>query len=357
MRRGDDFVAFSPEEVGADEALRLTLDVPEGARSLVLTATAFSARRMLLLSIEGPNGTLFDPETDTFALTPSATYNLSPFLPLSLLAPARPGEAFVPGRYVIDLGFGALAHEDDDPRVELDLVFQRVKAPTRLLGQVWVARGASLDAASLSQDARFQLAFEELVAIFDAAGFVLELLPTLDLGPAGAELSWVESDLDLVTLFEELESDASRALHFVLVDRIDAAPGKTVRGKTMAIGGPPSHPELARRGAVILALEALPEEPARIAESFAHEAAHYLGLSHTSEVDGLSHDVLDDTPECPEERATLRTPAGELLLTAEGCADLGADNLLFYTPPNSDAPQRRLTSEQRSVMALHPSMF
>ncbi len=103
----------------------------------------------------------------------------------------------------------------------------------------------------------------------------------------------------------------------------------------------------------MLALEALPSSASRAGELLAHEVAHYLGLRHTSEFDGLRHDPIADTPECPAERATAESPDGTPLLTPDDCEDLGGRNLLFYTPAVGFS-QRELTPDQVFVLTHHP---
>jgi hypothetical protein len=71
----------------------------------------------------------------------------------------------------------------------------------------------------------------------------------------------------------------------------------------------------------------------------------------------LRHDALADTPDCPAERASFVTDTGAVLLSAEDCEGFGSDNVLFYTSPRSDQPQRALSADQAFVLALHPSVL
>jgi hypothetical protein len=141
----------------------------------------------------------------------------------------------------------------------------------------------------------------------------------------------------------------------VLVDELAPEPGKSVLAKVSGVPAPPAHPALLRRGAVILPLAALPADAQRAGALLAHECAHYLGLRHTSEYDGLRHDPIADTPECLAERASRLGPDGQPLLSAEDCADHGGDNVLFYTPPRAGRPQQELLSAgQAYVLARSP---
>ena len=79
------------------------------------------------------------------------------------------------------------------------------------------------------------------------------------------------------------------------------------------------------------------EDTRLLAETMAHEVAHYLGLFHPVESTWDAWDVLSDTPECQRE--------GE-------CVDELGDNLMFPFPvcgPSSCTPQDRLTDQQAGV--------
>ncbi|MGE0792071.1 MAG: hypothetical protein AB7S26_40735 [Sandaracinaceae bacterium] len=58
----------------------------------------------------------------------------------------------------------------------------------------------------------------------------------------------------------------------------------------------------------------------------AHEIGHYMGLFHSSELDGSVNDPHPDTPECRADRDT----DGDGLLAPFECAGAGGDNLMFW---------------------------
>jgi hypothetical protein len=101
-------------------------------------------------------------------------------------------------------------------------------------------------------------------------------------------------------------------------------------------------------------MDSLPLDSLRIAETFAHEATHYLGLRHTTELDASKHDPIADTPECPIELASYETTAGELLLSPPDCQDYDGTNLLFPMPPFDAKPQHDLSLEQIDVLRASP---
>jgi hypothetical protein len=68
-----------------------------------------------------------------------------------------------------------------------------------------------------------------------------------------------------------------------------------------------------------------------------HELGHFLGLHHTSELDGLQHDMLADTPECGPDEVPF------------SCPDLG--NLMF---PLADIANTGLTPGQAFMLHSNP---
>jgi hypothetical protein len=359
---GDDFVLYPELEPEADGELIVRFGIPNGARSFALTVVPRTARRVLLVSLHGPGDELlFDGLADepTGPLAGAITHNVEPALPLSVLYPNTPEAPFGPGFYSARLYLDEIA-SDADPSASVDIVLGRPidDAEPRVLGlQLWVASGASLTPDDIIADDTMLEAFGALRSIFERADITVPSFGLNELGVPEDQLAIVDSEAATLRVLDALADYPGRGVHVVFVDRIEAGEGKTVLGKTTGIPLPPPHDELARRGAVLIALETLPSDPERIAELIAHETSHALGLRHTSEAAGERHDPLLDTPECPSERATFETTSGALLLTAEDCEELGGDNLLFYTPPRTDFAQQTLTPDQAWVLARNPSLL
>lgn len=85
-------------------------------------------------------------------------------------------------------------------------------------------------------------------------------------------------------------------------------------------------------------------------ETMAHEAAHFLGLFHTTEQNGRDHDPISDTPEC--HIATNDANRNNILEAGE-CLNLDGGNLMFWTS-GRDIRQVRLTEGQRLVLHRNP---
>ena len=71
------------------------------------------------------------------------------------------------------------------------------------------------------------------------------------------------------------------------------------------------------------------------AQVMAHEVGHFLGLFHTSEQTGRSHDPLDDTPECTQ--------------ISGSCPDIG--NLMF---PFAAAANSQISEDQAFMIGVNP---
>lgn len=359
---GDDFVQYPELFPETDGELIVRFGVPESARSFALTVVPRAARRVLLVSLDGPDGApIFDGLADepTGPLARAITYNLEPSLPFSMLYPNTPEAPFDAGIYTARLYLDEIAAGEDES-ASVDIVLGRPvdDAEPRTLGvQLWVAAGATMTPDDIVADDAMLEALGTLRTIFEQADIMLPEIGLEELGTPEDALAVVDGEQATLGILDALSGYPGRGVHIVFVDRIEAGEGKTVLGKTTGIPTPPAHNQLERRGAVLIALETLPSEPDRIAELIAHETSHALGLRHTSEADGERHDPLRDTPECPAERATFESSTGALLLTAEDCEDLDGDNLLFYTPPRSDLAQQTLTSDQAWVLSRNPSLL
>ncbi|MFT3924870.1 MAG: hypothetical protein QM778_20210 [Myxococcales bacterium] len=353
---GADYASFDALSVSDAGVLELSFPLPADARSFVITASADQRGYLLLLDLQHADGrVLFDRKTkDAGPFRPALSENLELWAPLSVLYPSAPSDsALGAGRYRVRLGFVPESGGGAAANLRVDVVWQTRSAPTSLPLNIWLARGSSETAESLIANSLYLDAFDRLRTIFEPVGVALEPLQAFDLGAEGSDLSQIESDDDLVDLLAALEQEPAGGLDVILVDRI-VTTGKTVRGKSTGIPGPPAHPALTRRGAVVLSLEDLPRDPLRIAEAMAHEATHYLGLRHTTELDAAEHDPLADTPECPIALASYKTTSGDLLLSPADCADYDGTNLQFPMPPFDDKPQHDLTPDQISVLRGSP---
>lgn len=163
-------------------------------------------------------------------------------------------------------------------------------------------------------------------------------LPSVDVTGA----SWRQT-LDAVNsvLAEARASGSARpdAVHLVLVKDIVGRTGAA--GYSMGLPGPyaPDRPT----SAVLISTSAWTDSRGEIDvdgmyTTVSHEMGHFLGLYHTSEIDGLLHDPIADTPECSGTQPICDDDsyAGNIMTTRQG------------------ARRHQFTAGQGTVMRRHP---
>ena len=80
--------------------------------------------------------------------------------------------------------------------------------------------------------------------------------------------------------------------------------------------------------------------------TMAHELGHQFGLFHTTEADGSTHDVFDDTPECTKD------PDGDGYVTADECVGSGGENFMFWGAGN--VTQEDISTGQATLLNSSP---
>ena len=78
--------------------------------------------------------------------------------------------------------------------------------------------------------------------------------------------------------------------------------GSVIHGATIVglSAGPPGTATIggtSKSGMAVTSLD-LADNPAYVAQILAHEGAHFMGLFHTTEKDGGTHDPISDTEQC-----------------------------------------------------------
>jgi hypothetical protein len=123
------------------------------------------------------------------------------------------------------------------------------------------------------------------------------------------------------------------SVHVFFVRMIDGA-----AGIASGIPGPHAVPGTGASG-VAIAVDVIPD--AILGLVMVHEIGHYMGLFHTSELDGSVNDPLSDTGECRLPRDTN----GDGFLAPDECRGTGAENVMFWA---GEAPS--LSAQQGTIM-------
>jgi hypothetical protein len=134
---------------------------------------------------------------------------------------------------------------------------------------------------------------------------------------------------DLPELYR-LSAGARRpSVHVFFVRSIDGA-----LGIASGIPGPHTMPGTGASG-VAIAVDLTPRE--QLAGVVVHEIGHFMGLFHTSELDGSVVEPLTDTEECRSDRDF----DGDGMLLPMECRGAGADNVMFWASEDAEiSPQQ-----------------
>lgn len=151
-----------------------------------------------------------------------------------------------------------------------------------------------VDAATASRDAciktridGFYAAVKSMVGI-DRGKVTFHAIP--------ARFVKVDSQAALEDLFSESRVVPDEpSLHFMLSNNLETFPGSPAWGVAAGIGGAASHTGTPLSG-VALAVGGFPAKGDSL--TMLHEAGHFIGLNHTSELAGGMFDPISDTPQC-----------------------------------------------------------
>jgi hypothetical protein len=336
--------------IGADDTQFGTVNVqvaPDAISFSIIADSEDPKAKVVLTKIVAPNGQAvfdkFDPLVSGFMAAGGLVAGGG-----AVLFPNAPRVPLVAGRYQLTWGstettnvrFGVLQKRQSG-------VIQSASLPIVF----WFSRNQFLNAQSARTSPKFQEAVVGLIEILAGAGITAGPFTYQDIpGPRAAEFAVIDDDDELGALFEVANNSNERALHFFMTEQIIYAGASTILGISGGIPGPSAHPGFVH-GGVALALSFLDGDVGIFAETMAHEGGHFLGLFHTSERGGTTHDPLLDTPECP----TDRDQNGDGRVSGPECGlEGGMDNLMFWA--TAPVPQRKLTNDQRFVLLRNPTV-
>ena len=156
--------------------------------------------------------------------------------------------------------------------------------------------GTDLNAGSAEDDESFQAMLDELESIWSAGGLSVGKVSYEDFGGDAAKYTVLDSSS---SEFGNLlsEGDDGKVLNVFFVEEITTSDGATIVGLSAGPPGTATIGGTSKSGMAVTSLD-LADNPAYVAQILAHEGAHFMGLFHTTEKDGGTHDPISDTEQC-----------------------------------------------------------
>lgn len=311
-----------------------------------------------IIGITGPGGEIlyeydFDTEEIYGGQFEEFQYNLGG---VAVSLPLAPQFALEPGEYTIVV----LSDSGGFEKIGVILKSGDLNAPQALDFNIWLATG-ELEVFSAAEKAEMRAAIEGILGSQGLqVGTITYHLPDTDTVAAVFTLEDDQTYLDESEIYAACRAMAAevgvaRAVNIILVDWItaeDVEPGDVV-GYSSGVPGTVFEPD-ANQTCVISSYQPYADSPYEQGATWIHEAAHFMGLFHTTEEDGLSFDPILDTPECP---ADDYDADGDGYIDDYEC-DLegGANNFIFYSGILDFAPFT-MTADQAWVLRRHPLFY
>ncbi|RVU48848.1 hypothetical protein EA187_05310 [Lujinxingia sediminis] len=336
-----EFLTLTDFQASSQDVWDSSFDVGGDVRSVSLIVEMMDpAASAYIWKVATPQNTLlYDIERSDESLM--HVYPVTSGGQMGILLPNSPQYSLSPGTYTVRLV------SENASRVKVHALIKRGPVSPQggsLPVTFWFTEQDYMDAAQAQRSAEFQQGLEVFRQIYADIGIALGPVRYRDVeGTLGRQLAVPQDEVVLCQGIRQVATEAN--LSGINLFMIDDAPDMGILGISCGLPGAPTRPGITRAGAAI-ALAYLNYSPQIFGETVAHEAGHYLGLFHTTERDGSSHDPLDDTPQCPSSRDL----DGDELVSPEECRNNGADNTMFWTSFSQGGLQTTLTPHQRFVM-------
>jgi hypothetical protein len=316
---------------------RLVVTIPADAVSVTFVGEAVSDPKAMIVIAR------FEQSTDDFATSTrlfeyGSINNIVRLAPptvegaFSALYPNSPTAPFRASTATTTVKVGIRFDASAPTTVKVTALLKRAPSPVVTQGQIdlnlFFVGVPGLDAARAQTDTRFQQIFNQVKDIWGKVGITLGNVSYLDASPADAAQFSDLDENDLGALMTRSKNAArDNAMNVFFVNSISGGTlaGYVILGVSAGLPGAPIRGTSASGLAVTMA--DFPQGLGQIAETWAHEGGHNLGLFHTTENSGTAFDPLPDTPECTR----ARDANGNRVLESNECQGLGADNLMFWT--------------------------
>lgn len=332
--------------VTGDGSPVLEFVVPENAVSAVVHATDNRNELIALWQVRVPGDTLVfditDPVNSRFGLLPSAGN-------FTALIPPGPVFNFIPGTYKVSF-VRESGSAPTDIRVFGKVVQGFPERQTLDVVLTFVGSPEGVNATTAKTDAAFQQAMTKFRTLYAALGIDLGTVVYEDASGADA-LKVIDSvdgpNNELGQLFSK-SRDQGQGINFFFVQEIVGGDeGFTILGIAGGIPGPPAIQGTVHSG-VALTMMGFRDRPVVLGQTMAHEGGHYLGLFHTSESNGNSHDPLPDTAQCKSSNDSNF----DGYVTTEECRGKGGENFMFWLAADGSD---QVSPEQGRVLRRNPA--
>ena len=164
-----------------------------------------------------------------------------------------------------------------------------------------------------------------------------------------------DRDLSNICLATTSAVGASRSINVALVDEFyeydeNDESLSPVLGMSPIPGVPFADSSV--HSCVVISLEEHNNNYQYIGSTIIHEASHFMGLSHTTESDGLSFDLLDDTPTCP---ATVYDTNNNNEVEHSECSTEDGQNFMFWQDTGHNTLS--ISNHQAWIIRSHPLFY
>ena len=183
-------------------------------------------------------------------------------------------------------------------------------------------------------------------------------LSLFDSSPADKEAFSQADETDLANLCQatSLNIGSSRSLNVALIDVFQQY--YEIEDDYFPVLGMSPIPGMSfatesQNSCVVISLEQHEANYRYVGSTIVHEGSHFMGLTHTTEANGVSFDLFDDTPECPLGQYDL-DESGEV--EEQECLEVDSSNYMFWQ--DSGYINNFIISNQQAwVIRSHPLFY